>query len=87
VPAVAAIAWWKRIQLYLGVSLGDAMLLGMSFLIALITYGTGRASVLSSVVHLILLATWLFLILRRDQQPRGWMVDQNCAFFENNDLI
>jgi Ca2+:H+ antiporter len=30
---------------------------------ALITYGTGRASLLSGIVHLILLATWLFLII------------------------
>lgn len=63
VPAVAAIAWWKEIPLELGVSPGDAMLLGLSFMMALITYGTGRASLLSGVVHLILLATWLFLIL------------------------
>ena len=63
VPAVAAIAWWKQIPLELGVSPGDAMLLVLSFLMALITYGTGRASLLSGVVHLIMLATWLFLIL------------------------
>ncbi|MGL4402011.1 MAG: calcium:proton antiporter, partial [Luteolibacter sp.] len=49
VPAVAAIAWWKGIRLELGVSPGDAMLLGLSFLMALITYGTGRASLLSGV--------------------------------------
>ena len=63
VPAVSAIAWWTQRPLELGVSPGGAVLLTLSFLMALITYGTGRASLLSGVVHLILLATWLFLIL------------------------
>jgi Ca2+:H+ antiporter len=63
VPAVAAIAWWKDLPLELGVSPGGAMLLALSFMMALITYGTGRASLLSGFVHLILLATWLFLFL------------------------
>lgn len=63
VPAVSAIAWWTQRPLELGVSPGGAVLLALSFMMALITYGTGRASLLSGVVHLILLATWLFLML------------------------
>jgi Ca2+:H+ antiporter len=63
VPTVAAIAWWTGKPLELGVSPGGAVLLALSFMMALITYGTGRASLLSGVVHLILLATWLFLII------------------------
>jgi Ca2+:H+ antiporter len=63
VPTVAAIAWWKGLPLELGVSPGDAVLLALSFMMALITYGTGRVNLLSGVVHLILLATWLFLLL------------------------
>jgi Ca2+:H+ antiporter len=63
VPAVAAIAWWTGTPLELGVTPGGAVLLGLSFMMALITYGTGRASLLSGIVHLILLATWLFLIV------------------------
>jgi Ca2+:H+ antiporter len=63
VPTVAAVAWWTGMPLELGVTPGDAMLLALSFMMALITYGTGRASLLSGVVHLILLATWLFLIV------------------------
>jgi Ca2+:H+ antiporter len=61
VPTVALIAWWTGTDLILGVEPGGAVLLGLSFLMALITYGTGRASLLSGVVHLILLAMWLFL--------------------------
>jgi Ca2+:H+ antiporter len=63
VPAVAAIAWWTGTPLALGVSPGDAVLLTLSFMMAIVTYGTGRASLLSGVVHLILLATWLFLVI------------------------
>ncbi len=63
VPTVAAVAWWVGSPLELGVTPGSASLLVLSFMMALITYGTGRASLLSGFVHLILLATWLFLIV------------------------
>jgi Ca2+:H+ antiporter len=63
VPTVAAVAWWTGSPMALGVTPGGAVLLALSFMMALITYGTGRASLLSGVVHLILLATWLFLIV------------------------
>jgi len=63
VPTVAAIAWRTGSPLELGVSAGGAVQLVLSFMMAIITYGTGRASLLTGVVHLILLATWLFLIV------------------------
>jgi len=63
VPVVSAIAWWTGTPLALGVSPGGAVLLALSFMMAMITYGTGRASLLSGLVHLILLATWLFLVV------------------------
>ncbi len=63
VPTVAAIAWWIATPLELGVAPGEAVLLALSFMMVLITYGIGRASLLSGVVHLILLATWLFLVV------------------------
>ena len=63
VPTVAAIAWWTGTELALGVDPMGAVLLTLSFIMALITYGTGRASLLSGIVHLILLAVWLFLIV------------------------
>jgi Ca2+:H+ antiporter len=59
VPTVALIAWWTDTPLELGVSDGSAALLGLSFLMAMITYGLGRASLLSGVVHLLLLGMWL----------------------------
>jgi Ca2+:H+ antiporter len=63
VPTVAVIAWWTGTELALGVDPMGAVLLTLSFIMALITYGTGRASLLSGIVHLILLAVWLFLIV------------------------
>lgn len=63
VPTVSLVAWWTGSPLALGVTPGGAVLLALSFMMALITYGTGRASLLSGVVHLILLATWLFLVV------------------------
>ncbi len=63
VPTVSLVAWWTGSPLALGVTSGGAVLLTLSFMMALITYGTGRASLLSGVVHLILLATWLFLVV------------------------
>jgi Ca2+:H+ antiporter len=63
VPAVALITWWKGVELTLGVTEGGAVMLALSFMMAMITYGTGRASLLSGIVHLMLLASWLFLIV------------------------
>jgi Ca2+:H+ antiporter len=63
IPTVALIAWATETPLALGVSSGGAALLTLSFLMALLTYGTGTASLLAGVVHLILLATWLFLVV------------------------
>ena len=63
VPTVAAIAWWTDTPLELGVSGGSAALLGLSFLMAMITYGLGRASLLSGVVHLLLLGMWLVFLV------------------------
>jgi Ca2+:H+ antiporter len=63
VPTVAVIAWFTGTELALGVEPMSAVLLTLSFIMAIITYGTGRASLLSGIVHLIMLAVWLFLIV------------------------
>lgn len=62
IPLVAAVAWWTGTPLELGVSAGGAMMLGLTFMMALITYGTGRASFLSGFVHLVLFAVSIFLL-------------------------
>lgn len=64
VPAIAAVAWWIGQPLALGVDQGAMVLLTLSFLVAIITYGTGLTTALSGLVHLVLLALWLFVIFQ-----------------------
>lgn len=63
IPIVALISWWTGNPLELGISASGSALLGLSFLMAMITYGIGRASLLSGVVHLILLSMWLVFLI------------------------
>lgn len=62
VPAVAAVAYWVGQPLALGVSASQSVLLGLSFAVAIITYGTGRTNLLCGVVHLVLAVTYVFSI-------------------------
>ena len=61
-PAVAAIAIWLDQPLALGIGSGPALLLVVSFLVAILTYGQGRTNVLFGFVHLVLLASYVFMI-------------------------
>lgn len=62
VPTIAAVSWWIGQPLELGISLGGTVLMGLGFLVAIITYGTGRTNLLSGIVHLVLLAAYIFYI-------------------------
>ncbi len=62
VPTVAVVAWWIGQPLELGISPGATVLMGLGFLVAIITYGTGRTNLLSGIVHLVLLAAYVFYI-------------------------
>ena len=48
--------------LELGISSGSSVLMALGFAVAMLTYGTGRTNLLAGVVHLVLLATWVFSI-------------------------
>jgi Ca2+:H+ antiporter len=62
VPAVAAIHLYLGRHLVLGLN-GEAMvLLFATLLISTLTFGTGRTNILYGFVHLILFATYIFLI-------------------------
>jgi Ca2+:H+ antiporter len=37
--------------------------MALGFVVAMITYGTGRTNLLSGLVHLMLLATYVFTVL------------------------
>ena len=62
IPVVVVVAWWVGQPLALGIGPGATVLLALSFLTAVITYGTGRTNLLAGFVHLVLLATWVFMI-------------------------
>jgi Ca2+:H+ antiporter len=62
IPAVAVIAIWIGQPLELGIDQENTVLLVLSFLVAMLTYGQGRTNLLSGFVHLVLLASYIFLI-------------------------
>src|SRR5262249_38685918 len=61
VPTVAVVSRLFDKPLELGISPSNSILMALGIVIAVITYGTGRTNVLAGVVHLVLLAAYLFL--------------------------
>jgi Ca2+:H+ antiporter len=62
VPSVTVIATVLHLPLALGIDTGPTVMLGLSFLVAMLTYGQGRTNLLSGCVHLVLLASYIFMI-------------------------
>jgi Ca2+:H+ antiporter len=62
IPSVAALSVWLGQPLELGIDQENTVLLVLSFLVAMLTYGQGRTNLLSGFVHLVLLASYVFLI-------------------------
>ena len=50
-----------HLPLSLGLTPKDMVLLYLTLLVSVITLGTGRTSVLQGIVHLVILAAFLFL--------------------------
>jgi Ca2+:H+ antiporter len=61
VPAVAVVSIMLHLPLSLGLPPKDMVLLFLTLLVSVITLGTGRTSVLQGIVHLVILAAFLFL--------------------------
>jgi Ca2+:H+ antiporter len=62
VPVVALASFWIGQPLELGISAGASVLMALGFVVAIITYGTGRTNLLSGIVHLLLLTTYVFTV-------------------------
>lgn len=62
VPTVAFVSTRIGRPLELGISDGASVLMALGFVVAMITYGTGRTNLLSGIVHLVLLMTYVFAI-------------------------
>ena len=62
VPAVAGITLYFGQNLVLGLDNQAMVLLSVTLLISTLTFGTGRSNILYGFVHLIIFATYIFLI-------------------------
>jgi Ca2+:H+ antiporter len=62
IPAVAATAYVLHKQLVLGLDTQDMVLLVLTFVLSMLTFGTGRTNILFGLVHVVVFAVFLFLV-------------------------
>jgi Ca2+:H+ antiporter len=62
VPAVAITNVVLGRQLVLGLSPRDTLLLALTLFLSLLTFGSGRTNILAGLVHLLVFATFVFLV-------------------------
>ncbi len=63
IPAVAAASIFLHLPLSLGLMPTEIVLLALTLIVGIITLGTGRTTVLQGIVHLVILAAFLFLAI------------------------
>ena len=62
IPAVALAAYELDKQLVLGLPELDMVLLALTFVVGMLTLGTGRTNILFGLVHLVVFAVFMFLV-------------------------
>lgn len=62
VPAVAVAAYALDKQLILGLSAREMVLLVMTFILSMLTFGTGRTNILFGLVHVLVFAVFVFMV-------------------------
>jgi Ca2+:H+ antiporter len=62
IPAVAITNVFIGKQIEIGLSPRDTMLLALTLFLSLLTFGSGRTNILAGLVHLVVFATFLFLV-------------------------
>ena len=62
IPAVAVAAYALDKELVLGVNSQEMVLLLLTFILSMLTFGTGRTNILFGLVHVVVFAVFLFLI-------------------------
>ncbi|MDR3489412.1 MAG: ionic transporter y4hA [Bradyrhizobium sp.] len=62
IPAVAVAAYALDKQLVLGLKVQDMVLLALTFVLSMLTFGTGRTNILFGLVHLVVFAVFVFLV-------------------------
>ena len=63
IPAVAAVSLWLGLDLVLGLSIRETVLLALTLFVASLSLSTGRTTIVQGVIHLVLFATFLFTTL------------------------
>jgi len=62
IPAVAAAAYILDKQLVLGLNQQNTVLLVLTFILSMLTFGTGRTNMLFGLVHLVVFAVFVFMV-------------------------
>jgi Ca2+:H+ antiporter len=62
VPAVAVAAYALDKQLVLGLNAQEMVLLVLTFIVSMLTFGTGRTNILFGLVHMVVFAVFLFMV-------------------------
>src|ERR1700736_5510955 len=62
VPSVAVVAHALDKQLVLGLNAQEVVLLVLTFILSMLTFGTGRTNILFGLVHLVVFAVFVFLV-------------------------
>jgi Ca2+:H+ antiporter len=62
IPAVAVAAYLMDKPLELGLSAQKMILLGMTFLLSMLTFGTGRTNILFGMIHIVVFAVYIFMV-------------------------
>ena len=62
IPAVAVAAYALDKQLVLGLNAPEMVLLVLTFVISMLTFGTGRTNILFGLVHMVVFAVFLFMV-------------------------
>jgi Ca2+:H+ antiporter len=62
IPAVAVAAYALDKQLVLGLNVQEMVLLVLTFVISMLTFGTGRTNILFGLVHMVVFAVFLFMV-------------------------
>jgi Ca2+:H+ antiporter len=62
IPAVAVVAYTFDKQLVLGLNPQEMVLLILTFVISMLTFGTGRTNILFGLVHMLVFAVFLFMV-------------------------
>src|SRR6202035_694773 len=62
IPAVAVAAYALDKTLILGLDYREIVLLLLTFLLSMLTFGTGRTNILFGLLHLVVFAVFVFLV-------------------------